>query len=353
MADQRSRSVVDDAKEVAQNIQKEGQRYGKMIDAAAERAPPKMVPYLKKAAPFFGMLIAAFEIVTPMAVSAGIVAGKFISSLPHNVMMMVTGLVLVFFGGMYPMLLSAYEAAKVCGGQKMVDALWLLYEQSLLILQESKKDDLVDDDGDGVKDVDQISSRELLLRKSKLVLRKCKPELIQSACGALYTSWIGIIASLRIEYARTIALAVSIGNMLNRPATKFGVPVLEHVIDRDYHSWISVIIDSSCKLIGITIAFFIRRVLSTVQSALRGGNMFADGVIGFLKGQGKLPEGFSTKDSWADEAVAWTLAFMGCYFQMFVIGYALPFPLSILLWPFDWAEGWLMWSATYPPPPAM
>lgn len=85
----------------------------------------------------------------------------------------------------------------------------------ILKVQEfSALDDQVDEDGDGIADVDQIDSKALLMRKTNLALTKVDPGKIDKAMGGLYLSWIAIIATLKVQFARTITLALSIADML-------------------------------------------------------------------------------------------------------------------------------------------
>jgi len=52
------------------------------------------------------------------------------------------------------------------------------------------------------------------MRKTSLVLTKVDPGKIDRAMGGLYLSWLGIVATLQVEFARTITLALSIADML-------------------------------------------------------------------------------------------------------------------------------------------
>mmetsp|Transcript_6478 Transcript_6478/g.14308 ORF Transcript_6478/g.14308 Transcript_6478/m.14308 type:complete len:90 (+) Transcript_6478:769-1038(+) len=56
----------------------------------------------------------------------------------------------------------------------------------MIIVEENKKDDQVDEDGDGIPDTRQISGKELLQRKAKLVLAKMDPEKVNAALTAIY-----------------------------------------------------------------------------------------------------------------------------------------------------------------------
>jgi len=61
----------------------------------------------------------------------------------------------------------------------------------MVIVEANKKDDQVDADGDGIADAKQISGRELLRRKVKLVLAKMNPEKVNTALAAIYKGMSG------------------------------------------------------------------------------------------------------------------------------------------------------------------
>jgi hypothetical protein len=56
----------------------------------------------------------------------------------------------------------------------------------MIIIEENKKDNETDADGDGKSDVDQISNQEFVRRKVDLVLRKINPEKVNDAISSLY-----------------------------------------------------------------------------------------------------------------------------------------------------------------------
>ena len=49
------------------------------------------------------------------------------------------------------------------------------------IIEESKKDDKVDKDGDGQNDVSEITNKEYIRRKTLLVLKKMNPDKVLTA----------------------------------------------------------------------------------------------------------------------------------------------------------------------------
>ena len=79
--------------------------------AAADRAPPSLVPYLRKAAPFLAALAVAVNKVAPVFISIYSTAFTYFNMLPYELMMVVFGLALCFFGGVYPAAIAAAEVS--------------------------------------------------------------------------------------------------------------------------------------------------------------------------------------------------------------------------------------------------
>ena len=48
---------------------------------------------------------------------------------------------------------------------------------------------------------------------------------MMAAVGGLYTSWLAVQGTLRLQYAKTITLGVSIANELEKPAMSWLVPI--------------------------------------------------------------------------------------------------------------------------------
>ena len=110
--------------------------------------------------------------------------------LPQNMMLFIYGVIFCFFGGTFPTLFAAIQAAEYGGRKTVMNAITDLADEALIILDEVKKDDDVDADKDGKKDVDDLSGSELLKRKTLLVLKKMNPEKIDKAVGSLYRVYV-------------------------------------------------------------------------------------------------------------------------------------------------------------------
>jgi hypothetical protein len=64
----------------------------------------------------------------------------------------------------------------------------------------------------------------------------------------------------------------------------------------------------------MSIAWYIQRIISTVQSAINGGLMFSRAAMRFASKKGLVH--IDPDDSFLDEIVGWTLALGGAYFQV-------------------------------------
>jgi len=270
------------------------------------------------------------------------------SVLPQNTLSFLYGTIICFFGGTFPTLFASLEAAKHAGRQTVFRAVSDLAKEAMIIIEESKKDDDADEDGDGKKDVKQISSRELLSRKFKLVMKKMNPDKIDNALGSMYKVWLSVAAVLKIQFARTISLALSIAEFLERPMDRFVAPVLRQVTPQDYQKWVPVLLSWCVKAVAMSIAWYLQRVISATASALTGGLLMARAFYQWcLKHKftlfGLIPE--NHEDTSADEIMSYLFAGLGLYTQ-FQLGFALPFPLNIILWPFQVTEYYIRWLIT-------
>ncbi len=78
------------------------------------------------------------------------------------------------------------EAAKHGGIKDVVQALNDLSDEAMKIIDASKKDDDVDEDNDGKKDVEQIDAKTLLLRKTNLVMTKMNPQKVRNLSTLIF-----------------------------------------------------------------------------------------------------------------------------------------------------------------------
>lgn len=301
----------------------------------------KVEPHIKKVVEFL-------EIAVPILIKYCQKGYEFYCKLSQDAIKLIFGSILCFFGGVFPTLFAAIEAAKHGGIMVLKDSVSDLAEEALVIIEASKKDDDVDTSGDGVKDVDTLSSKELLLRKTKLVLAKMNPKKVDNAIANIYTVWLSVCATLSISFARTIAMSLTISESLVKLADKHIVPLATQVTPPEYHKWIPVVNGWVSKGLSMTVAWGLQTIITAFTSALAGGLIVSRTVLKKLREKGIDLGGIIPKsdtETSIDEYTAYAFAAVGFYFQ-FRAGFGAPFPFNLVLWPFTMAEYYIRWSIT-------
>lgn len=327
--------------------EKEREKFEKLIGAAASKAPGPVVNILKKITPCLSWTAVCCEATIPIYMRVFGIIAKFVSMLPQDELAILCGLLLCFFGGMYPMTMAAAEAWRQCGGDQTAECIHDLYAQFQTALEASKADDELDEDGDGIADVEQISGNDLATRKARIVLVSTDPVIVNKAFKGVYSGWAAIIAVLKLEFAKTIALGSAIGDFLNKWATIPMTKILVHFMAEDLQKWIPTIISYTCKIVAITIAYKIQQIISTFYSAIRGGLMVTRNGLNWLSKKGLL--NIDPETTYIDEVLGWCLAALGFYMQ-FKSGFAAPWFIQLILWPLGAIEGALIWSVASPTP---
>eukprot|EP00695_Tsukubamonas_globosa_P001618 TRINITY_DN266_c0_g1_i1.p1 TRINITY_DN266_c0_g1~~TRINITY_DN266_c0_g1_i1.p1 ORF type:complete len:363 (+),score=88.51 TRINITY_DN266_c0_g1_i1:63-1151(+) len=280
----------------------------------------KFGPILAKAGKFLDM---AGPYLAMLANAAQFVYAWLIAHHVEEYLPIITGAVLLLFGGRYMTLIAAVEAVRISGYDKIVKYLRELWANYKVAVEASRKDDQVDDNNDGIPDVQQISQQELLTRKLKLLLKVIDPERVGDALTGLYACAMAVVAALRIRFAAAIALGAAIGDMLYPRVSRVLTPALEYVIPEDYRKWTQPILKYGCKTIGVTIAWWAERVITAFHSSLRGAELLVSGLL--IQAARK---NFSFKMDPASKTagvVAAGVAGVGFYWQVTRTLYKLPF----------------------------
>lgn len=313
------------------------------ISLAIDNSPKQIQPYLKKATPFVLKLVDLIEILIPVLQKLHVQAMELWKKLepykPELLIPTFIGFVLCFFGGSFLTLIAAVEAWNMCGYESTSECLKVLWEDVKIVVEENKKDDKKDEDGDGVADVHQISNSEMLTRKTLLFLRVVDPNRVTAALGGITSGLMAVVAALKLQFAKTIALANAISVNLEKPADKHLLPHLEKLLPAEYKKWAKPVLHYSIKSVAVSVAWTLQRILSAVHSALRGGLMLSRNLLKYLSDMKYVH--INPEETVLDEAVGYSVALLGLFFQL-RFGYGLPFPLNILLLPFTIAEYILM-----------
>ena len=276
--------------------------------------------------------------------------GRIWNMLPHNVVLMLFGVGLCYFGGTFMTSIAAAEAFRTMGGEKALEDIRLVHEQMRPVLEANDKDDAEDLDGDGEADVDQLTPPQLMQRKAILVFSNVKdPQKIQDAVKSIYGALLAVLATLKLEFAATTAMAMGVADMVKKPLFKFVVPALEKVSPPPTHQWIKPAIDSAMRLAAIAIAWYIQQIISAFYSSLRGGKLFAQGFFNIIASRAKkgiilcpgvIGPDFDFDNTILDDVIGWLLATQGFMFQL-NSGFALPFPFDIIFLPLTALEWYL------------
>jgi len=301
----------------------------------------KVENILNKFLPLIDPIVNVFHQILPHLIKTYEMTLNFYNSLPLDIIYALLGLILVFFGGTYCLIIVALETFYMTGYSQVKEGVLYLQEEMRIIFEASKKDDKVDENNDGIADVKQITVKELAQRKIALFFSSCSnPNKCFTILNQIITSLISVVAVLKVQFAKVIALGNMIGESMRRPIEYVVVPTIGRLVPTKYQKWISPIIGLVCKLVAISIAWLIQRIISSVQSAIRGGLIFSRRLLKLAKEKGYFPS--YDEDGYYDEAIGWSVAAVGILFQFF-FGFSLPFPLNFLLFPLTLFENYLVW----------
>lgn len=192
----------------------------------------------KYAKPIFN----AITVLIPIVIKYGKKVHALYVKLPANELNFLLGCVFCFFGGLYPVLFAAAMAAEYGGRQTIFKALGDLANEAIVIIDQSQKDDEKDENKDGVKDVEQITSKEFVQRKTLLVLQKMNPEKVDTAISEMYKVWLSVAAVLSIQFARTISFAMAIADFLKKPVSRYLAPTVQSAIPDQYDRWVPIVL---------------------------------------------------------------------------------------------------------------
>lgn len=309
-------------------------------------AQTKLEVLLQGAAPSVVALMKVLDRLSPLFIKLWEGAAKIwkrVEPYKHDWAPIVLGLLLIFFGGSLPLTIAAIEAFRLTGWDKTKASVMILYQQYEIARAASKKDDQVDDNHDGIADVLQIDSKELITRKVKLFFKVADPAKLQEGANGVMSGFAAVVAVLKLQFAQTIALGASLGDMFTRGANKVLRPTLEHLLPADMHKWIPMVLSYLCRAAAITIAWWCQRVISALHSAMRGSDYLLSGIFGLLERYNvKIPFEVSPNHP----SISLAVGIAATYYQA-GNWFGLPFPFNILLLPLRVVEFLLAWIVTY------
>lgn len=208
----------------------------------AEDATKKVAEIAEKMSGFAKVLLDFVVVAVPVIIKYGRLFRKYLQKLPENALNFIIGFIFCFFGGLYPVLFAAVQAAEHGGRKKLLDAVIEISDEVDKIIDQSKKDDDADADKDGKADVSQLDSKEIVQRKVLLVLKKMNPQKVDNALASIYQVWVAVAAVLTIQFARAISFALAIADFLNRPVEHYGTPLIKKFVPDEYDKWVPIVL---------------------------------------------------------------------------------------------------------------
>eukprot|EP00450_Noctiluca_scintillans_P036910 CAMPEP_0194546068 /NCGR_PEP_ID=MMETSP0253-20130528/90117_1 /TAXON_ID=2966 /ORGANISM="Noctiluca scintillans" /LENGTH=358 /DNA_ID=CAMNT_0039393127 /DNA_START=54 /DNA_END=1130 /DNA_ORIENTATION=- len=343
-------NAANEVKKFASSIsstacKEEAERIERMTLAVAEQGPPWATPIVRGAAPFVGIVGVGAEVLFPYLVGLGHCTYRIYLRLPHNAVTCIWGLGKCFFGGRFAVTIAAIEAFHGVGADESVLALQEIGSQLNMVRVANVADDKEDLDNDGIPDVQQIGAKQLAERKGLLVLRTVDAEKLSKALGGLWLGYVGVMVTLKVQFAQTVALAQSIASCVRPTLAKIAGPPLVTVIPKEYHQWISPCVKMASKIVASIIAWKVQLMISTFQSGLTGGVGASQSLFRLLGQQHRFFK-FNPDSFFPAEILGWLLAGSGIYVQLFKGG-VVPEILSPFFWPIDIFERVLQWNVTW------
>ncbi|CAM9901840.1 unnamed protein product [Sphacelaria rigidula] len=157
-----------------------------MIENIAGKSPPWLANVLRAFSPFVTVTYTLLNIFGPSIIAFYVFLFKIYKNLPHNVIGMIYGFIMCFFGGFFHVTIAAIEAFNMTGGEKVYLCIHDLKLDFDEFTKANKLDDTRDDDHDGIPDVKQISHEKLVTRKTALALRVINPDRATNALTGIW-----------------------------------------------------------------------------------------------------------------------------------------------------------------------
>ena len=328
-------------------------RIAGLILEAQKRAPPQLAQFLQRAGPvlvpFINGAIVVFNFVGPICFAIAQAIHTIIIWLPWDLLQATIGLCLCFFGGGYCASIAACEAFLMTGWPVTKRHLTEVYESAKAIVEAQKADEKRDSNNDGIADVQLMSASELVDHKLRITAAAVKePQKLAAAIGGLYTGWLSVQGVLRIKFAKTVNLAMACSQFIEYYVTKFLLPMLTPFVAAEFVHWLPTCLSTMTRGFFVWFAWKMQEVVSAAQSGMRGGLMFSRGLLNWLNKRGVRrigPLSLKHDETYFDEIVGYTVALFGFWVQ-WNHGFGVPFPLNLVMLPFDVLEWYIRVSIT-------
>ena len=265
-----------------------------------------------------------------------------------------TGLFVCLFGGSFVRLIAVAEALHVTGAYATAASALAELREHVEVVAEAEKTDGRRKSMAVLRKERQykrIASRKISVYASAIR----NPAALTASLASLWSAAATVAAALRITFARTLVLGVSVAATVSPAMRRDFAPAVAATLKPMHRQWAPTIIDVIVRTVCVAIAWRLQRGISACHSAARGGNVCAKALGRVLKRKGLVParvalasdeEPYRGTDStgpvigglYADEVVGFVLAACGLRLQL-SRSFGLPLLLRLLLLPALALEG--------------
>ena len=190
----------------------------------------------------------------------------------------------------------------------------------------SEADDNVDADGDGVADVRQVSSEQLLRRKARLLLASVEPGEVATAAGVAWAGLLAVVTTVKARSAQTVALGSYLGTQAHGLV---GAPLertVKHALPEDQEKWARPLAKAVTGFVGVLVGWRLSSLIFAATASVRGANLALDGALALAGGL--APH----MDASMRQLAVYVIAACGFYWQL-SSGFGVPFLLQLPLLP--------------------
>lgn len=242
------------------------------------------------------------------------------------------GFMLCFFGGYFATLTAAVEAYRITGWERTRDALCVIARNVEAAQRANMKDDELDEDGNGIPDTQEISRRELVVRKIGVVAKAINPDQMTEALNAVYMGFVAVVATLRVHFAACVSLGCAVGDITYNVVDQNLTPVIMMSTPKEYQKWVEPGTRYACSIVGVVAAWMVQQAITAWHSATRGAQLAARGTLAYLVRHKYLNANVIDEKGSFFNAAVFALAACGFWSQV-RHNFRLPFPLNILFFP--------------------
>ena len=89
------------------------------------------------------------------------------------------------------------------------------------------------------------------------------PRKVQAAVGSLWAAYLAVLATLRLQFAQTTAIALGIVEVLQFPLMRVLAPVVATAMGPDLKHWVETVVDTGIKVVAV-----IGRVCSSTRNSV-------------------------------------------------------------------------------------